>query len=130
MTKTGAATAASTPAPSRQQKITAGDGFTQFTAGANGPLRIAGLTAVLRHLEPRHHRLGRSGSRATVADGPRRREPTRADTSFVAGDVFRVAVQSGVVRYSKNGTVFYTSQTAPAYPLVLAAALINLNWRW
>ena len=53
----------------------------------------------------------------------------KADTPFATGDVFRVAVQSGVVRYSKNGTVFYTSQLAPAYPLVLAAALAN-RARW
>jgi len=47
----------------------------------------------------------------------------RADTPFTPGDVFRIAVQSGVVRYSKNGTVFYSSAATPGYPLVLAAAL-------
>ncbi len=51
----------------------------------------------------------------------------RTDTAFVAGDDFRVTVQSGVVSYSKNGTVFYTSTAAPTYPLVFAGALANLN---
>jgi hypothetical protein len=106
-----------------QQQITAGDGYAQITAGANGPLRIAGLTQSFAISNP-----------ATIAWGVRFQSNVaevreggtyKADTSFVAGDVFRVAVQSGVVRYSKNGAVFYTSQMAPAYPLVLAAALSN-----
>ena len=42
----------------------------------------------------------------------------RADVTFAAGDVFRIAVVSGVVQYSKNGTVFYSSTVAPAWLLV------------
>jgi hypothetical protein len=45
----------------------------------------------------------------------------------VAGDVFRVAVQSGVVSYSQNGVVFYTSASVPTYPLSFAASLADLN---
>ncbi len=106
-----------------QQKITAGDGYTEFTAGANGPLRIAGLTQSFAISNPATIAWGVrfQGNVAEVREGG----TYKADTSFAAGDVFRVAVQSSVVRYSKNGTVFYTSQMAPAYPLVLAAALAN-----
>ncbi|HEY3303141.1 MAG TPA: Ig-like domain-containing protein [Candidatus Binatia bacterium] len=43
--------------------------------------------------------------------------------SYVPGDVFRVAVASGVVKYSKNGSVFYTSAKAPTYPLLVDASL-------
>jgi len=108
-----------------QQRITAGDGFAQFTAGANGPLRIAGLTQSFSVSNPGTIAFGLrfQNTFAEVREGG----GYRADTSFVAGDVFRIAVQSGVVRYSKNGTVFYTSQVAPAYPLVLAAALAGRN---
>jgi hypothetical protein len=42
---------------------------------------------------------------------------------YVTGDVFRVAVVSGVVKYSKNGSVFYTSSKAPSYPLLVDASL-------
>ena len=35
----------------------------------------------------------------------------KSDTAFTAGDSFGIAVDSGVVRYTKNGTVFYTSAT-------------------
>ena len=106
-----------------QQKITAGDGYAQFTAGATGPLRITGLTQSFAVSSPATIAWGVrfQGNVAEVREGG----TYKADTSFVAGDVFRVAVQSGVVRYSKNGAVFYTSQLAPAYPLVLAAALSN-----
>ncbi len=108
-----------------QQRITAGDGFAQFTAGANGPLRIAGLTQSFSVSNPGTIAFGLrfQGTYAEVREGG----GYRADTSFAAGDVFRIAVQSGVVRYSKNGTVFYTSQVAPAYPLILAAALAGRN---
>src|SRR5207249_11866754 len=108
-----------------QQKITAGDGYAQFAAGATGPLRMAGLTQSFTVSSPSTiaFAIRFQSNIAEVREGG----VYRADTSFVAGDVFRVAVQSGVVRYSKNGTVFYTSQAAPAYPLVLAAALANRN---
>jgi hypothetical protein len=106
-----------------QQQITAGDGYAQFTADANGPLRITGLTQSFAVSNPATIAWGVrfQGNVAEVREGG----SYKADTSFVAGDVFRVAVQSGVVRDSKNGAVFYTSQLAPAYPLVLAAALSN-----
>jgi alpha-tubulin suppressor-like RCC1 family protein len=37
--------------------------------------------------------------------------------AYSAGDRFRVEVQYGVVRYRRNGVVFYTSTVAPMYPL-------------
>ena len=33
----------------------------------------------------------------------------KSDVRFAAGDTFAIAVASGVVKYSKNGSVFYTS---------------------
>jgi hypothetical protein len=43
----------------------------------------------------------------------------RADTTFTRGDVLRVAVAAGRVRYSKNGQAFYTSTQIPSYPLLV-----------
>ena len=45
--------------------------------------------------------------------------------TYVAGDTLRVAVVGGVVKYSKNGTVVYTSTKAPIYPLLVDTALYN-----
>ncbi|HEY3028431.1 MAG TPA: hypothetical protein VGJ55_19945 [Pyrinomonadaceae bacterium] len=43
------------------------------------------------------------------------------------GDVFRIAVESGVVKYYKNGQLLRTSTVAPTYPLVLDTALTTMG---
>ncbi len=43
--------------------------------------------------------------------------------SFSTGDTIRVAVESGVVKYKKNGTVVYTSSVSPTYPLLADSAI-------
>jgi hypothetical protein len=52
---------------------------------------------------------------------------SRTTTTFVSGNVFRIAVASGVIKYYKNGVVFYTSGLAPAYPLLVDSSLVSLN---
>jgi hypothetical protein len=47
---------------------------------------------------------------------------TSATGAYVTGDVMRVAVVAGAVKYSKNGTVFYTSLASPSYPLLTDTA--------
>ena len=44
---------------------------------------------------------------------------------YTTGDVFRIAVENGQVKYSKNGTVFYTSANAPAFPLLVDSSLFT-----
>ncbi|MGE0453569.1 MAG: Ig-like domain-containing protein [Vicinamibacteria bacterium] len=51
----------------------------------------------------------------------------KADTPFATGDVLRVAVEAGVVKYYKNGGLFYTSSAAPSYPLLVDTSLYSLN---
>jgi hypothetical protein len=51
----------------------------------------------------------------------------RSETGYGSGDLFRIAVVGGVVKYYKNGAVFYTSSVAPSYPLVVDASLIGLG---
>ncbi len=43
--------------------------------------------------------------------------------AYTPGTVFRVAVESGVVKYYRNGAVIYTSTIAPTYPLLVDTAL-------
>jgi len=45
--------------------------------------------------------------------------------TYVTGDKFRVAVEGGVVKYKKNGTVFYTSSVSPSYPLLVDTSLYS-----
>ena len=49
----------------------------------------------------------------------------KAKTKYKPGNVLRVAVESGVVNYYKNGSVFYTSTAAPVYPLLVNASLVD-----
>ena len=44
---------------------------------------------------------------------------------LATGDVIRIAVESGVVKYKKNGTTFYTSTVSPTYPLNADTALYS-----
>ena len=45
--------------------------------------------------------------------------------TYRAGDRFRVAVEGGIVRYRRNGVLFYTSAVTPAYPLLVDTALYS-----
>ena len=45
--------------------------------------------------------------------------------SYSTGDRFRIEVGGGVVRYRKNGGVFYTSSVSPRFPLLVDAALYD-----
>ncbi len=44
-------------------------------------------------------------------------------STYATGDRLRVSVESGVVKYYRNGVVFYTSAAAPAYPLLVDSSL-------
>jgi hypothetical protein len=64
-----------------------------------------------------------SGSLAVYESGAFR----GAVGTYAAGDKLRVAVEGGVVKYYKNGTVLYTSTVAPSYPLRMDTSLSS-SW--
>jgi hypothetical protein len=49
----------------------------------------------------------------------------RAETGFAAGDLLRIAVDGGVVRYLKNGAVFHTSASTAAASLRVHVVMYN-----
>ena len=51
----------------------------------------------------------------------------RAQGTYATGDVFRIAIESGVVKYYKNGGVIHTSGIAPTYPLVMDTSLVSVG---
>jgi hypothetical protein len=108
-----------------QQQITGANGYAQFTAGATGPLRVAGLSQSFSVTNPNTIAFGirLQGNIAEVREGG----VYRKDVTFVAGDVFRISVQAGVVSYSKNGTVFYTSSQASSSPLTFGVVIANVS---
>src|SRR5438876_7839087 len=108
------------------QTITSGDGFVEFTASETTTIRVAGLSSGNTNTTSADIDFGIkfwTGGEADV----RENDLYRADTTYVSGDVFRVAVQSAVIRYSQNGVVFYTSTVAPTFPLLVDTSLLNLN---
>jgi len=109
-----------------QQQIASGDGYLEFTAGTTGKIRFCGLTH--SPSGPDFYaidfaiKLNESG----VAE-IRENNSYQGETTYTASDVFRIAIQGGVVKYYKNGAVFYTSGRAPSYPLRADAVFINLS---
>src|SRR5207244_4811257 len=82
-----------------QQQIASGDGYVEFTASETATLRYVGLGpssigsvassirfAFRLHAGPAEVREGRF---------------YKSETSFAAGDVLRIAIESSVVKYSK-----------------------------
>lgn len=49
----------------------------------------------------------------------------RTISTYVRGDVFRIAIVAGGISYYKNGRLLYISGLPPAYPLVVSASLQN-----
>jgi hypothetical protein len=57
----------------------------------------------------------------------RERNGYRTEGTFVAGDRFRIAVDAGVVRYFKNGTLVYTSAVAPTLPAAINVSFLTMG---
>jgi hypothetical protein len=47
--------------------------------------------------------------------------------AYIVGDVLRIAVEGGVVKYRKNGTLLYTSLVSPTYPLLVDTSMSDEN---
>jgi hypothetical protein len=121
LTKTAATGWGNAGAISSQQ-IASGDGYVEVTASETSTYRMIGLSNgntnasyedidFAIYLSQTALKVFEAGvSKGTFG-------------SYATGDRLRVAVVGGVVQYSKNGTVFYTSTKAPAYPLLVDAAL-------
>src|SRR5262245_52398150 len=109
-----------------QQAITSGNGYLEFTASEMTKERLVGLLRSDRASGAFDIdyaiSLGANGGMAI-----RERGQYRMDMRYQTGDVFRVAIENGVVAYYRNGARIYQSLIAPGYPLVAAASLINLN---
>jgi hypothetical protein len=105
------------------QQTLYGDGFVQFTPGETNTFWYGGLT---RRTDTAQHadmdfafRFNGAGAADVVENGTYR----GGDTSYAAGDVFRIAIVNGRVQYLKNGAVLFESQQPPRFPLAAALSL-------
>jgi len=110
-----------------RQMIRSGDGFAEFTVGEANTFWLAGLShtgASTRYNDIDFaFRFNGAGRGDVMENGVYQ----GGDTTYRAGDVFRVAVVGGRVQYSKNGAVLRESQKMPRLPLVVDAALGSLQ---
>ncbi len=109
---------------SSTQSIASGDGYMEFTAAENNTHRICGLSNGDSNQDWTDIDFGiyvrMDGYASIVESGTYHSEIA---VTYAAGDHFRVSVEGGVVKYNKNGTVFYTSTVAPTYPLLVDTSL-------
>jgi hypothetical protein len=107
-----------------EQQIS-GSGSLQFAAAETGTLRIIGLSAGSIGTAPGDiaFALRLQGGTAEV----REFGSYKSETSFQSGDTFRIAVENGTVRYSKNGSVFYTSGSQSSSAARVHAVFFDAN---
>lgn len=122
LTKT-AATIWGNAGAASQQSIRSGGGFAEFTALETDKERVFGLS----NSNPDQNfqsiafgiYLNTGGAFYVMESGVNR----GYFGDYITGDLFRVAIDSGAVKYSRNGRVFYTSSRSVTYPLIVDAAL-------
>ena len=98
-----------------EQQIASGNGYLEFTVSGTSLVRYVGLN---------NDNKGTNGTEIPfafkLASGyaeVREYGQYRWDTSVADGDVLRISVQDGVVKYAKNGVSLYTSTLPATYPL-------------
>ncbi len=123
LTKTAAAGWGNAGAVSTQQ-IASGDGYVEFTASERNTYRQLGLSfgdsnATYQDIDFAFYLAG--GNLNVHENGVLK----GTFGAFATGDVLRVAVVGGVVQYSRNGVVLYSSTKTPTYPLLVDTALYS-----
>jgi hypothetical protein len=102
-------------------------GYMEFTASESSTYRIARLSngdSNQNYTDIDFGILLRSDSTVAVYEAG----VFRGDFGvYAAGDRFRVEVNLGIVRYSRNGAVLYTSSVAPSMPLRVDTSLQGAN---
>ena len=110
-----------------QQELTAGDGYVQFTVGETNTFWLGGLSRGNQGTGYADidfaFRFNGAGSADVLENGVY----AGGDTPYAAGDVFRVSVVGGRVRYSRNGQFLRESSKTPSYPLLLDVSLGSLG---
>jgi hypothetical protein len=106
-----------------REAIRSGDGFVEFTVGETNTFWLAGLNQGDGGTSYSDIDFAIRFNGAGQADVMESGAYQGGDTSYRAGDVFRVAIVNGRVQYSKNGQLMRESSKTPQYPLVLDAAL-------
>ena len=107
------------------QTIASGDGYVEFTASETNTYRMIGLSNGNSHQNYDDIDFAIYlivGGGLQVYEGGVLRGNVG---SYSTGDTLRVAVESGVVKYRKNGALLYTSTGTPTYPLLVDSSFYS-----
>jgi len=107
-----------------QEQLSA-DGYVEFTVGELNTLWMAGLSHGSDDTTYGDIDFGFRFNGAGYADVLENGVYAGGDTTYAAGDVFRVAVVDGRVQFSKNGQYLRESARAPQFPLLLDTSLLS-----
>lgn len=119
LTSSSAANGWGTSGASSTQSISSGDGYMEFTATETNSHRMCGLSngdtnQTYQDIDFAVY-LAINGEIYIYESGAY----VGYYGIYAAGDVFRVSIENGVVKYRKNGSVFYSSTRTPTYPLLV-----------
>jgi hypothetical protein len=123
LTKTAATAWGNAGAISTQQ-IASGDGYVEFTASETNTYRMLGLSNgnSSNSWDDIDFALYEFTGQLQVYEAGSLKGTFG---TYISGDTLRVGVVGGVVSFSKNGSVFYTSTKSPTYPLLVDTALYS-----
>jgi hypothetical protein len=122
LTKTGSSDNAGA---SSNYVILSGDGYVEFTASETTSHRMLALSNIDK--DQSYEELGfaiyltSSGYVIIYEKGTY----IRSFSTYSTGDIFKISVESGLVKYYQNEKVFYTSKKTPTYPLLADTWLYN-----
>lgn len=109
------------------QSLTSGDGYMEYTASETTTDRIIGLSHGDSNQNWDDVDFGLYSTGAGVLQVFEAGVVRGTVGTYATGDVLRVAVEGGVVKYRKNGALLYTSTVAPTYPLLVDCSFYNLG---
>jgi outer membrane protein assembly factor BamB len=122
--KTGGRSDSADAGARSRQSITAGDAYVEFTVSEVNKTLYFGLSDGAIGTDFAEIDFSVKLTELGVAD-VRENNSYKAETPYRNGDVFRIADESGVVKYYHNGSLMYVSQRKPTYPLIADVVLIG-----
>ena len=120
--KTGGCDGCQDAGATSQEELTA-DGYIEFTVGELNTLWMAGLSHGNDDATYQDIDFGFRFNGAGYADVLENGAYAGGDTTYAAGDVFRVTLANGRIEYSKNGRFLMESAHAPQLPLLVCRSM-------
>jgi len=104
------------------------NGYLQFTASETNTLRVIGLSSVNLNADWTSIRyafyLNTGGNLEIREQGSGN---LLGAATYATGDILRIAVEAGTVKYFRNGALLYTSALVPTLPLLADASIFTVG---